>query len=151
MQLQELPLTPDGAPDLPALAALGGARAARKTVYVAPQTELERTIAALWQAALRIEKVGVHDNFFDLGGQSLLMTQVQGKLRATLGRDISMVDMFKYPTISALANYLSHEQPAPAVSQGTADRTARQRFSGTMRETFGSQFRDSCPACRAMR
>ena len=127
VQLQELPLAPDGAPDLVALAALGGARAARKTVYVAPQTELERTIAALWQAALRIEKVGVHDNFFDLGGQSLLMTQVQGKLRATLGRDISMVDMFKYPTISALANYLSHEQPAPAVPQGTTDRTARQK------------------------
>ena len=112
--------------DRQALAALGGAATAGKRRYIAPQTEIERTIAAIWQSALRLEQVGIHDNFFDLGGQSLLMTQVQGKLRATLKRDISMVDMFKYPTISALAAYLSEGQPAPA-APATADRGARQR------------------------
>jgi acyl carrier protein len=125
--LAELPLTPDGQPDLLALAALGGARVAPKSAYMAPQTAIERDIAAIWQAALRIEKVGVQDNFFDLGGQSLLMTQVQGKLRAALKRDISMVDLFKYPTISALASYLSQEHTPPAAPPNPDDRGARQR------------------------
>ncbi|MBK9945444.1 MAG: AMP-binding protein [Kouleothrix sp.] len=125
LPLDALPLDAAGRPDRSALAALSGAQAAGPRSYSPPQSEIERTIAAIWQAALRLEQVGIHDNFFDLGGQSLLMTQVQGKLRATLQRDISMVDMFKYPTISALAAYLS--QPAPAAQPAATDRSARQR------------------------
>ncbi|HEY0607588.1 MAG TPA: SDR family oxidoreductase, partial [Herpetosiphonaceae bacterium] len=144
VQLKALPKTAEGTIDRLALAELDGTHAPRKASYVAPQTEFERTIAAIWQSALRIDKVGIHDNFFDLGGQSLLMTQVQGKLRAALNRDISMVDMFKYPTISALAKYLSREQAAPVVATApaaSADRTAKQKEAIARRKQQAAQRR----------
>lgn len=141
VQLKALPQTAEGKIDRLALAELDGTHAPRKASYVAPQTEFERTIAAIWQSALRIEKVGIHDNFFDLGGQSLLMTQVQGKLRAALNRDISMVDMFKYPTISSLAKYLSQEQDTPVVSAAPADRTAKQKEAIARRKQQAAQRR----------
>ena len=71
---------------------------------------MEQTIAVAWQETLQLAKIGRHDNFFDLGGHSLLMIRVQGKLREVLHRDLPIVDMFKYPTISALATYLGQAQ-----------------------------------------
>ena len=59
---------------------------------------------------LQLEKVGVDDNFFDLGGHSLRMVQVNSKLTELLGQDIPMLEMFKYPTISSLAKYLSQQE-----------------------------------------
>jgi acyl carrier protein len=84
-----------------------------------PRTEVERTIAAVWQEVLRVEKVGVHDNFFDLGGHSLLMTRVYSKLGSVLKEKLSMVEMFQYPTVSALAKYVSEgQQEMPSLSAG---------------------------------
>lgn len=74
--------------------------------YIAPQTELEKAIAAIWQKAFGLERVGVADNFFDLGGHSLLMVRVHAQLCAALGKDISIVRMFQYPTVGALAKHL---------------------------------------------
>jgi acyl carrier protein len=71
-----------------------------------PGTELERRIAALWQEALELERVGIHDNFFDLEGHSLLVVKVQAKLEALVGRELPLVELFRYPTIHALASYL---------------------------------------------
>jgi acyl carrier protein len=82
-------------------------------VYVAPRNEVQRTIAAIWQEVLRVEKVGIHDNFFDLGGHSLLMAKVWDKLHHRFHKTLSMVDMFQYPTIHALATYISPENKAP--------------------------------------
>jgi hypothetical protein len=127
LQLPALPRTADGRVDLLALPVPGGARLTQETAYVAPQSDQERMIAAIWQDTLHVEKVGIHDNFFDLGGQSLLMAQVQGKLRALLNRDISMVDMFRYPTISALAKHLGAAPPPVAAQPGMPDRTQKQR------------------------
>jgi acyl transferase domain-containing protein len=76
-------------------------------IYVAPRNETERLITDIWQQILGVQQVGIDDNFFDLGGHSLLMIQVQGKLREALQREVSMVDLFKYPTVGALAEYLS--------------------------------------------
>ncbi|MEG4572782.1 amino acid adenylation domain-containing protein [Microcoleus sp. N3A4] len=77
--------------------------------YVAPQTELEQIIATVWQQVLHLEKVGVEDNFFDLGGHSLLIAQAHSQLREVVDREVSIIEMFKYPTISSLAQYLSEE------------------------------------------
>ena len=74
--------------------------------YLAPQTDLEKSIANIWQQAFGIERVGTADNFFDLGGHSLLMLQVHARLVASLGRDISIVRMFQYPTVGSLAKFL---------------------------------------------
>ncbi|MBW4633663.1 MAG: amino acid adenylation domain-containing protein [Iphinoe sp. HA4291-MV1] len=84
--------------------------------YVAPRNEVERLICAIWQQVLNLEKVGIHDNFFEIGGHSLLIIQIHSKLNHKLlekfNRKISVVDLFKYPTISALAEYISQHKDA---------------------------------------
>ena len=96
--------------------------------YVAPQTELEQTIARVWQEVLQLDKVGVHDNFFDLGGHSLLITQVHSKLSEALQlKDLPLVKLFQYTTISALAKYLDTQVDALPSRQVLNDRAARQK------------------------
>jgi acyl-CoA synthetase (AMP-forming)/AMP-acid ligase II/NADP-dependent 3-hydroxy acid dehydrogenase YdfG len=74
---------------------------------VPPGDDLERTIAAIWREVLRVEQLGVTDNFFDLGGSSLAMGQANGRLQETLKRKISMTETFQYSTVRTLAAYLS--------------------------------------------
>ncbi|WP_167315644.1 non-ribosomal peptide synthetase [Nostoc punctiforme] len=101
--LPALPLTPNGKLDRRSLPAPETIRPNLSDAYVMPQTEMEQTIATIWQKALNIEKIGIHDNFFELGGHSLLMVKVHSKLREIFQTDLSMIDMFRYPTISSLA------------------------------------------------
>ncbi len=108
--LDSLPLTPNGKVDRKALPSPEGLRLELAAAYVAPQTELEQMIATVWQEVLRVEKVGMHDNFFDLGGHSLLVVQVHSKLQEILKRNFLMTEMFKYPTISSLVEYLTPKQ-----------------------------------------
>jgi acyl transferase domain-containing protein/acyl carrier protein len=95
-------------------------------VYVAPRNETERLITDIWEQVLGIEEVGIDDNFFDLGGHSLLMIQVQGKLRDTLRTEISMVDLFKYSTVGALAGYLSQGGVQESPVEPMQDRIEKQ-------------------------
>jgi amino acid adenylation domain-containing protein len=124
VMLDTLPLTPHGKVDYPALPvpapAAGGA-------YVAPGPELERSIAGIWQDVLHSAAVGVQDNFFDLGGHSLLLVQVQSRLQEALGRAIPIVDLFRYPTIRALARHLTAEQAGSRAAAQGADRAALRR------------------------
>jgi amino acid adenylation domain-containing protein len=120
--LAQLPLTPNGKIDRRALPAPEGLSLQLAADYVMPQTEAERLIAAIWQQVVQVEKVGIHDNFFELGGHSLLMVQIQNKLQETFGRELSVVEMFKYPTIHALAKYLSQEQSKNPSSWQSHDR-----------------------------
>ena len=83
-----------------------------KTAYVAPQKEIERILADVWQEVLHLEKVGIHDNFFDLGGHSILVIQVYAKLKDIFNGQISIIDLFQYPTICAITEFLS-QQPEP--------------------------------------
>ncbi|AVH69203.1 non-ribosomal peptide synthetase [Nostoc sp. 'Lobaria pulmonaria (5183) cyanobiont'] len=108
--LDTLPLLPNGKVDRRALPVPEALRPTLTTTYEVPQSEIEQQIAKLWQEVLHLDKVGIHDNFFDLGGHSLLMIQVNHKLRAILQRDISVVTMFQNPTIYSLAQYLSQKQ-----------------------------------------
>jgi amino acid adenylation domain-containing protein len=106
--LAALPLTPNGKVDRRALPAPDGqAAAGKEIVFEAPQSRLEQSVAAVWRDFLGIEKIGLHDNFFDLGGHSLLMAQVQSRLRELLGREIAMVDLFSHPTVGGLARHLA--------------------------------------------
>ena len=123
--LDSLPLTPNGKIDRNALPALTTARPALETC-VMPQTELEQTIAAIWREVLRLHQVGINDNFFDLGGHSLLMLKVHSRLRVTLGRNISLVELFRYPSISTLAVYLGHAREQHLLPD-SADRAGKQR------------------------
>jgi acyl carrier protein len=114
--LQALPRTVSGKLDKQALPGVEHTYTASHAGFLAPQTELERTIAAVWQEVLGIRKVGLEDNFFDLGGHSLLMVRLRNKLRQALQTDISIINLFQYPTVSALARYLSQQSTPPTRS-----------------------------------
>ena len=123
--VEKLPLTRNGKVDRAALAALDLDQG--ETAYVAPQNQMEQTVARIWQEALRVERVGANDNFFELGGHSLLVAQVHNRLVSTLGREISMVEMFQYPTVSTLAKRLSEVGPRTRSLQSVHERAARQK------------------------
>jgi amino acid adenylation domain-containing protein len=123
--LDSLPLLPSGKVDRRALPAPGVARADVAT-YVAPRTPVEETLAALWADLLRVERVGVEDNFFDLGGHSLLATQLVPRVRESLGVDVPLRGMFESPTVAALARYVE-EQGARAAAPPAPKIQARQR------------------------
>jgi acyl carrier protein len=105
--LDAFPITASGKVDRQALPAPEGVRADLTTLYAAPQTELERIIAEIWQEALQVDKVGRNDNFFDLGGHSLLVAHVHRTLRQRLDADLSLIEMFRYPTVGSLAHQLT--------------------------------------------
>jgi surfactin family lipopeptide synthetase C len=127
--LDALPLTPNGKVDRQVLPEPDGLRPELTAGYVAPQTEAEQMIAGVWQDVLQVEKVGIYDNFFDLGGHSLLAIQVHGKLQDLFKREISVVEIFRYPTVSALAAYLGQEQSEQIFFQPTYDRAEVRRKS----------------------
>ncbi|HEY0172382.1 MAG TPA: amino acid adenylation domain-containing protein [Pyrinomonadaceae bacterium] len=108
--VDEFPLTPSGKLDRRALPAPGGVRDEAEAL-VPPRSEVERAVAAIWREALGLEQVGVHDNFFDLGGHSLLLVRVHSELRKAFDADLTMLDLFKYPTVSALAGFIAPEAP----------------------------------------
>jgi amino acid adenylation domain-containing protein len=112
--MDALPLTANGKVDRAALPPLEGVRPELEVSFVAPRTREERAVAAAWQEVLGVEKVGVYDNFFDLGGHSLLMVQVQGRLREAFAREVPVLDLFQHPTVGALAQHLSVGQQETA-------------------------------------
>ncbi|MEV8477585.1 amino acid adenylation domain-containing protein [Streptomyces sp. NPDC051173] len=112
--LDALPLTPHGKVDrsaLPVPAAAGGAGAAG----LPPQGEVERQVAQAWREVLRTEAVGTDQNFFDVGGHSLLLVELQHRLQAVAGRDIELLDLFRHTSVRTQAAFLSAggETPAP--------------------------------------
>ena len=125
--LNHFPLTPNGTVDPLALPVPDALNPQLQTTYVTPQTELEQIIATVWQQVLHLEKVGVEDNFFALGGHSLLMIQAQNKLREVVDREVSMMEMFKYPTISSLAKYLSEEPEEKSSLGQSQERVKKQK------------------------
>lgn len=97
----------------------------------APEGELEQTIAALWREVLGLAQVGVNDNFFDLGGHSLLVVQVQRRLGESSelqGQEVSITDMFRFPTIRSLAKHLAGHTVSTAVNDGQSRAQARRQL-----------------------
>lgn len=103
------PLTPNGKIDRKALAAKNRPVAPASSSYVPPRTALESQMVEIWRSVLHSDRVGVDDNFFELGGNSLQLVQIHSVLENTLNRKITVVDLFQYPTIRALAGMLSGE------------------------------------------
>lgn len=107
--LDALPLNPHGKVDYRALPAPEAERPELESTYIPPVTELEQLLTTLWQDILQVDKIGIYDNFFDLGGHSLLLVQVHTRLRTQIDKDISIVDLFQYPTIHALAKFMANK------------------------------------------
>lgn len=110
VMLESLPLLPNGKVNLQALPKPEKTRSQLAEAYQAPRTELEQTIANIWQEILQVQEVGIYDNFFDIGGDSLLLVRVHNQLQKILQRNFSLMGMFQYPTINYLAEYLSQNQ-----------------------------------------
>jgi acyl carrier protein len=131
--LPVLPLTDNGKIDRKALLRLPPPSIVASSAADQPQdesrnrpgNEIERIVAAAWQDALGIPSVGMNDNFFDLGAHSLTVAEVQAKLQEALGREISLVDLFQYSTVSALARHLAGTQSHGQVS----DRAQHRRLA----------------------
>jgi len=127
VMLDALPLTPNGKVDRKALPQPNGS--SQPEPLALPRTEVETAIAALWQSVLNLEQVGLHDNFFDLGGHSLLMVRVHGQIQKQLAIEIPLVELFRYPTVSSLAAYLRHRDNGAATPERTAELAAgKQRL-----------------------
>jgi acyl-coenzyme A synthetase/AMP-(fatty) acid ligase/acyl carrier protein len=93
-----------------------------------PRSEMERVIAQAWKDALAVDDVGLNENFFDLGAHSLMVAEVHMQLQQMLGREISLVDLFQFPTVTALANHLNGAETAPRISSRAERRLgARQK------------------------
>ncbi len=107
--VKELPLTPSGKIDRKSLSK-HPVEERRAESQTSPQTKFEKEIAAIWKEVLGRASVGLYDNFFDLGGHSLLLTQVHARLQKLLHARLPMVKLFEYPTIGALATYLEAEE-----------------------------------------
>jgi aryl carrier-like protein len=123
--LDRLPYTPGGKVDRRALPppAPAGETAGRR---LQPETELESRVAALWRELLHLPAVGVEENFFDLGGHSLLLARLQARLARELGSGLTMVELFQYPTVRSLAARLQGRGAADAQAAGKARGDARQ-------------------------
>jgi natural product biosynthesis luciferase-like monooxygenase protein len=123
--LEALPRTPNGKIDRNALPAPDRGRIEAEQI-VAPSNDVEAKIATIWQDILSLDAVGVETNVFDLGANSLMMVRASARLTEALGRRVSLVEMFGYPTVRSLAAHLDgdgadEEAAALGQSQDRAD------------------------------
>jgi len=109
VQLEQMPLTGSGKIDRKALAALKKDHLKLKRTYVKPATDMEELVANTWKEVLNLEEVGIHDNFFDLGGNSFDILKVHGMLEEAIKKEIVPARMFAYPTVASLALFLAQE------------------------------------------
>jgi amino acid adenylation domain-containing protein len=110
--LEAMPMTANNKVDVQALPA-PAPYLSDDLVYVEPRDQVEVQLAALWQQVLEVPKIGIHDNFFDLGGHSLKAAQLFYLLEQVYGRHLPLATLFQAPTIAALASVLSREQWVP--------------------------------------
>lgn len=125
--LEALPLTANGKVDRQTLPVLAAKQAELAGQPQLPSTELERAIARIWQQVLHRETVGIHDNFFDLGGHSLLVAQVHSQLEEILPREITLIELMEYPTIHRLAKFLSETPTLEKETPSVGDRVQKQK------------------------
>jgi amino acid adenylation domain-containing protein len=110
MQLESLPLTPNKKVDRKALPKPETHRPILNDVYSAPKGKIESIIGNIWADLLLLDQVGVEDNFFDLGGNSLLVLRVVSRIKEELDFDFPIIKLFQYPTINGIAKYINQNQ-----------------------------------------
>ncbi|MFB9844545.1 non-ribosomal peptide synthetase [Mucilaginibacter ginsenosidivorans] len=108
MELDELPLTSNNKIDRKSLPDFD-AEEQQKDNYVAPRTETEQAVAEIWKAVLKLQRVGIDDNFFDIGGHSLLAVQIMTRIEKKLGKKHAIAVLFQYPTVAQLSAFIEKE------------------------------------------
>ncbi|WP_338688108.1 non-ribosomal peptide synthetase [Bradyrhizobium sp. 26S5] len=106
VRLERMPLTPNGKVDRASLPEPTAEIIQPAQEFVAPSTETEKTLAALWSDLLKVKSIGRHDNFFDLGGESLLVVRTVARMRKTFGVDVQLRNLFERPTLAELAEVI---------------------------------------------
>jgi acyl carrier protein len=134
--LEALPLTVNGKVDRAALPEPHFIRSEMGSAYVAPSNKIERTIAAIYQEILGLDEVGIYDNFFELGGNSLLVGRVVTELRKAIDADLEMVRLFEFPTVSALAKFLSGAAPEKPLIDRVVERAKSRKEAFARRRQF---------------
>lgn len=130
VRVDALPLTANGKIDRAALPEPAEARPQLKVEFSAPASEWERRLSEVWASVLGVPHVGRRDNFFDLGGSSVLAAEAHEELRRRFACDLPVTALFEYPTIEALARLLEGPEAA-ARGPNVADRARRQREAAT--------------------
>ncbi|MEP6918782.1 MAG: phosphopantetheine-binding protein, partial [Acidobacteriota bacterium] len=121
--LDSLPLTANGKIDRQSLPAPGEARPELESDYIAPRSEAEESLASIWKEVLKLEQIGVHDDFFQLGGHSLLATQVISRVRERLQTELPLRHLFEFPTIEGLAAAMGEAQTRAAAAPSVITRS----------------------------
>jgi amino acid adenylation domain-containing protein len=127
VQLEEFPLTAHGKVDRKALPAYQASSSVAEPGNGLPQTEMEKKIALAWREVLGMDTVRVNDNFFSLGGHSLLMFQVHWKLKEIVSPDVQILDLFTYPTVASMAQHLSGSAKVQEESFTLEERSNRKK------------------------
>jgi amino acid adenylation domain-containing protein len=139
--LERFPLTPSKKIDRKALLTYDGSRPQVKSAYLGPQTGLEKKVADCWIKVLKIDNVGLYDNFFEVGGNSFNIIQLNIELKNALGRDIPVVSLYRYLTISSFTRYLDEEESKLSPEAGPKQRIeslqrARTLFDSAVKNTM---------------
>ncbi|GGH70057.1 hypothetical protein GCM10008014_54100 [Paenibacillus silvae] len=139
IELEQVPLTPNGKIDRKALPTPEEGISADRE-YVAPRNELETKLAAIWQDVLGLSKeIGVHDNFFDLGGHSLRATALVSKVHKTLSVDLPLRDVFQHSTVEAMAKAISRLEQQEFLSIPVLNKQDRYPLSSVQKRLYIQQ------------
>jgi len=135
VELASMPLTPNGKLDRNALPEPMQQRHQNSEEFALPEDDWEKLIADIWKKALGVEEVGRKDNFFDIGGHSLLVIQVLKELRESerITKPVQMTDLFRFTTIETIAKFVAADEPELAASEVTSSRVAARKAAQNRR------------------
>ena len=131
--LAALPLTPNAKVDRKALPAPELVITPSEVPFVPPSNDVEETIAGVWREVLHIPRIGTAENFFDLGGHSLLAIQAHRRLKEVLQQTVTVTDIFRFPTIRALARHLGDDGAATTLSAEVSSRAESRKTANSRR------------------
>ncbi|MEM8933056.1 MAG: amino acid adenylation domain-containing protein, partial [Acidobacteriota bacterium] len=131
--LERLPQTAGSKLDRRALPAPSTDRPDQEVDFVAPRDEVEQTIGAVWSEVLGLDRIGIYDSFFDLGGNSMLLVKSYGPLRQRLGESLRLVDLIRNPTILSLASHLAEGKDSAPEARPDDGAAVRGRRAGADR------------------
>jgi amino acid adenylation domain-containing protein len=120
LPLAEIPLTPNGKVDRKRLMQPAVPPRKISPSAVSPRNQVEERLVKIWSEILRVDRVSVRDNFFDLGGHSLLLIRVHARVKKELDADVAVVDLFRYPTIESMAAWLARRRSELTVAAGAS-------------------------------
>ncbi|MGO8795977.1 MAG: amino acid adenylation domain-containing protein [Candidatus Sulfotelmatobacter sp.] len=144
VHVDKFPLTPNAKLDRKALPKPEGKRPLLAQEFIAPRTAAEKQVADLWCDLLQLEEVGIDDNFFDLGGNSLAAVRMVSQYQSKFGREIPLVKVFQYPTIAKLAESIeSRETKADFLAE--AESRARHKRQRAPQESAGNHSPEASP------